>query len=299
MLNIEYLRSFVTLAQIGKYHLAAEELYISQSTLSKQIQALEKELGVQLFDRSTHQVSLTEYATVLLPHARKMLETYQRMERDLQKVKIREQRESILIGCSPVIPLYRLTNIVSGFLQECPCEIKISNVVSSRLREQLAQGQFDIVILYSKEEQEAWEGDQIDHFSYTKDRLAAVLPSNHKLAGHSSLSLMELQNDVFVQVGSDPISETFRLPERIWKDDFSPETGFRVDTVHQMMDVIRRGMGISVIGEQSAKHFNNSGTVTVPIEPEIPLCVKGFCHKAADPRSAAKKLISYLMKTDN
>ena len=59
-MEIEQVQYFVAIARLGSFSAAAEELYISQSSLSKQIGALERELGVQLIDRSKRKIVLTK-----------------------------------------------------------------------------------------------------------------------------------------------------------------------------------------------------------------------------------------------
>ena len=72
-LNVRYLEEFVTLTEKNNFLEAAECLFISQSCLSKHIKKLEAEIGVELFERTTRTVVLTEFGQMLLPYARKMV----------------------------------------------------------------------------------------------------------------------------------------------------------------------------------------------------------------------------------
>lgn len=72
-LNVRYLEEFVTLTEKKNFLEAAECLFISQSCLSKHIKKLETEIGVELFERTTRTVVLTEFGQMLLPYARKMV----------------------------------------------------------------------------------------------------------------------------------------------------------------------------------------------------------------------------------
>jgi LysR family transcriptional regulator, transcription activator of glutamate synthase operon len=71
--QVEY---FLTIVDTGSFSTAADELYISQSSLSKQIMSLEKELGFQLFDRSKRKIVLTPAGEALLAFARNLNEVY-------------------------------------------------------------------------------------------------------------------------------------------------------------------------------------------------------------------------------
>lgn len=82
------LRAFVALAELGRYHLAAERLCITQPALSKQIQAIELQLGTRLFERGRQGAQLTANGTALLPRARELLTHYQQFHHyALQVVK--------------------------------------------------------------------------------------------------------------------------------------------------------------------------------------------------------------------
>ncbi len=74
--HVRDLRYFVTVAEELHFTRAAERLYVSQPALSKQVRALERQLGVELFHRGPQGVTLTEAGAALLPHAREVLRTW-------------------------------------------------------------------------------------------------------------------------------------------------------------------------------------------------------------------------------
>ena len=73
-MELNYLQEFVTLARTLHYSEAAEELFVSQATLTRHIQALEQELGEPLFSRTTRKTSLTEFGQAFLPYAESMVQ---------------------------------------------------------------------------------------------------------------------------------------------------------------------------------------------------------------------------------
>ena len=78
-MEIRQLQFFLTVAQTGSFSEAAEDLFISQSSLSKQIISLETELGVSLFDRSRRKIALTPAGESLLGSAHIIDDAYQAM----------------------------------------------------------------------------------------------------------------------------------------------------------------------------------------------------------------------------
>ena len=73
MLDVNLIKEFVLLSDVCNYARAAEDLFIAQSTLSKHIMSLEKQLGHPLFSRSTRRVTLTEFGISFLPYAHSLL----------------------------------------------------------------------------------------------------------------------------------------------------------------------------------------------------------------------------------
>lgn len=86
-MELSYIKEFIVLAEYKNFSKAAEELYISQPTLSKHIQAMERELGGKLFNRSTHGVSLTEFGELFLPFAIRISDVQNEYESVLQSYK--------------------------------------------------------------------------------------------------------------------------------------------------------------------------------------------------------------------
>ena len=71
-MELKQVTYFLTVAELGSFSSAADHLYISQSSLSKQIMALEKELGIELFDRSKRNIVVTEAGATFRKHAQRI-----------------------------------------------------------------------------------------------------------------------------------------------------------------------------------------------------------------------------------
>lgn len=273
MLNVDYLQDFITIADTGKFNEAAELLYISQSSLSKRIMTLEKELGVPLFKRTTHGVGLTDAGIAILPYARRMIELRTAIDCELARLKADSKDVPIMIGSTPLVPLYRLSSLIDGFLRQQHCEIQIKNRDISTLKTTLFKSEFDFIITYDNGE----FGDaEITSIPYTSDRLSAVVATTHPLASRQSVSFDELRQERFIKVGQDPIMKNFIPLLQASTLSFSPKASFVVDTVQQMLEIVRHGTAITLMGDQSVKHFAKSGVVAIPVEPVVPLQVKLF-----------------------
>ncbi len=92
---------------------------MNESTLSKHIKKLEKELQVSLFDRNTRKVSLTSFGKCLIPYARSIVETEKNFLEDLEK-KIQAQSSQLVLGVIPSMVQYRITDILVDFRKKTP-----------------------------------------------------------------------------------------------------------------------------------------------------------------------------------
>ncbi|MCO4519391.1 Transcriptional Regulator, LysR family protein [Streptococcus infantarius subsp. infantarius] len=97
-MNLQKLQVFLTLYETLNYTETAERLYISQGNVSKQIMALEKELGVQLFDRSRRHIRITKEGQVVEAHARRILDSLQQMTVELSQLQEEKENELLLHG---------------------------------------------------------------------------------------------------------------------------------------------------------------------------------------------------------
>src|SRR4030042_517058 len=109
---------FLSVVDTGSFSAAADEHYISQSSLSKMIIALEKELGVSLFDRSKRIVFLTPAGEAFLGHARKLDATYKAMMVELDGYK--STPDSFSIATIPVLTQYGITTLLAQFRDSHP-----------------------------------------------------------------------------------------------------------------------------------------------------------------------------------
>src|SRR5712671_7837820 len=83
-MELRQLRAFVEVAEAGHFGHAAERLHLTQPALTQRIQALERELGLQLLERTAREVRLAPAGIVLLPHARRLVEAEDQALHDLK-----------------------------------------------------------------------------------------------------------------------------------------------------------------------------------------------------------------------
>ena len=113
-MKLIWMQAFLKIAETGSFSAASEQLYISQSNLSKYIKLFEKEYNIHLFTRNTRKVELTAEGKAILPHAETMMKEYNKMEEKIVSLK-KNRLETMEIVSVPVMHLEKFSNLLVSF----------------------------------------------------------------------------------------------------------------------------------------------------------------------------------------
>ncbi len=198
--TLDQLRILKAIAAEGSFKRAADSLYVSQPAVSLQVQNLERQLDVPLFDRGGRRAQLTEAGYLLLSYGDKILtlcqETCRAIE-DLQNL----QGGSLIIGASQTTGTYLLPRMLGLFRQKYP-EVSVQLHVHSTRRTawSVANGQIDLAIIGGEVPAELQESLEI--VPYAEDELALILPFGHSLAKSDLVPKEELYKLHFIALDS-------------------------------------------------------------------------------------------------
>ncbi|MBR5306414.1 MAG: LysR family transcriptional regulator [Oscillospiraceae bacterium] len=193
-MDIVQLKYFVSVAESGSFSEAAEIMFSAQSTVSKQIASLEKELNVQLFDRSKRKVALTVYGEVFLAHARKIIDNYNSMIKEIASISTQDNSKAIIRATTAMLP-YNIISTVASFKKECSwADIHVEEFESEDILKMLKDNECDLAFFrVGKFDEDAYEKLPI-----LTEKFVAILPANHPLAKESCISLAQLSNENFI-----------------------------------------------------------------------------------------------------
>ncbi len=294
-MDTERCREFVVLAQTCNYLQAADQLFISQSSLSKHIKALERELGVELFNRTTRRVQLTEHGRVFLPFARKLASTAHDAQAALADAADNERRV-IDIGSIPVMVPYGITALLNRFEREHPnVRLHIVEGEADQLKDLLRKRQLDLAFIRE------WDGDvglddgdaEFATLDYADDCLAAVLPADHRLASRQSIRLGELANDEFLLLPQGTVMNAL-ITDACAVEGFVPEVRYRGTRAENIIDLVSRGMGVSLLMRTPAAYLTRTAVSIVDLENPIITHVKLYRLRDREPSAAAREFLDFL-----
>jgi DNA-binding transcriptional LysR family regulator len=198
--TLDQLRILKAIAAEGSFKRAADSLYVSQPAVSLQVQNLERQLDVPLFDRGGRRAQLTEAGYLLLNYGEKILtlcqETCRAIE-DLQNL----QGGTLIVGASQTTGTYLLPRMIGLFRQRYP-DVAVQLHVHSTRRTawSVANGQVDLAIIGGEIPAELQDSLQI--LPYAEDELALILPSFHPLAKLDSIQKEDLYKLQFIALDS-------------------------------------------------------------------------------------------------
>lgn len=189
-MDTEQARQFVTAAESATFREAAALCHVSQSTLTRSVQRIESELGVELFRRSGRRVSLSDAGTAALPHARRLVD-----EADLMKAKARaaqnRTRSLSIAACAPA-PLWQLVPALSSEDPSLSISTQAGLPVSD-LEGGLPSRDFDLVILPRPPEPR-----DASSIALMTETLSVCLPHDHPLANKPQVSFADLDGEKFL-----------------------------------------------------------------------------------------------------
>jgi DNA-binding transcriptional LysR family regulator len=194
-MELRHLRSFTMLAEERHFGRAAARLHIAQPALSQQIKQLEREFGVELVTRTTRRVELTEAGRHFADHARTVLGSVDRAALDMELVASgRAGHVSVgFIGTASYDLLPAAAREVRDALPGVRLDLH-SELLSPVLLDGLLDGTYDLVVLRP----DGVRRPEVDVRILRTERLIAVLPDRHPLAGHPRLDLAQLAAEPFV-----------------------------------------------------------------------------------------------------
>ncbi|MDY2626921.1 MAG: LysR family transcriptional regulator [Lachnospiraceae bacterium] len=263
-MEISYIKEFVILAETQNYLEASDALFISQSSLSKHIKALEKDLGVSLFDRTTRKVSLSEFGELFLPYAKEIADLqYQYTTAILNRTQ--NQHQSIVIGSVPMIAPYQITDCIMKFQEENnKFSVRLVEGESAALKDLLRQNKCDLAFIRDMKE----EDDEFSKLPFTTDRLAAVFPAGHPLAQETSVDIARLKNERFLFLQPDTM--LFNICTRACEAaGFSPDIIFTGKRAENIVDLVEKGMGVALLMRKPVESFANRSISIVDVAPVI------------------------------
>jgi DNA-binding transcriptional LysR family regulator len=200
-MRIEQLQAFLAVAETGNFGQAARKCGVTQSTISRQIQSLEADVGLPLFHR-TAQTKLTLGGEQFFPHARKICQEWENATRALTELREGKQPELCVAAIHSVCSHY-LPPTLQKFCRNYPeVQLRVTALGSDRALKVLRDGLVDVALVMNNRFLTA-SPEMVVHFLY-EEPVEILMAANHPLTQYQQI----------------PWSELVRYPQVVFKDGY-------------------------------------------------------------------------------
>jgi len=266
-MNTEHLREFITIARLSSFSRASEELCISQSSLSKHIAALEQELNVRLFYRTSRSVELSDVGKRLLPYATGIAEMSQQIQDIAYKQAIwdahKKRHKKVAVASFPLMAAYNITGVIVGFYRAYPdIAISTSEFEPYSIPHLLDSSQFELAFVRPFRAGMA----EYESIEYCREDILAVLPADHPLAHEPSIPLEWLRDENLILIGEQAELRAICVDLCI-QAGFTPQIGFSGLRPENIIDLVSLDMGVSILARHFYDYYKKSTVVGVEITP--------------------------------
>ncbi len=259
MINLDRLNAFIHVADSLSFTKTAQYLHVSQPTVSKYIRDLEHELGVQLIDRHSAKLQLTNEGITLLPHARKLI----RNSTEVHKLMTSLQSGIIgqlQIACSTSAGKYILPLLAARFQQRYPdIQIKILTCTQEHVAPQLLEGEAQLGVV-SRE----ICGSGIECQEFFEDIISLIVPSDHRWASRTTVEPDELLGEPLIirepTAGTRRVMLEMLAEHDITLDDLS--IFLELGNAEAIVETVAAGFGVSFVSRIAAIRPLDQGAIS-------------------------------------
>jgi DNA-binding transcriptional LysR family regulator len=205
--TLQQLRILKAVAAEKNFTKAAELLYVSQPSLSKQIKKLEKDLDILLINRENNKISLTENGKVFLQYSERILALCEESCRALIDLKNGE-RGNLTVGASQTIGTYLLPRVLALFAQNYPqIDVKVQVNSTRIIANNILNREIDIAVVGGEIPEKLKKNLIIEHF--VEDEFSLIIPKYHPFAAKKKITKEDLYHLNFITLNSNSTIRKF------------------------------------------------------------------------------------------
>lgn len=241
-MELRQLRNFLTICEEGSITAAARNLNITQPALSRQIKALEDDMGIQLLERGAHSVSLTPAGEVLMSEGKKFVRAADAI---IEKVKLAGIGEPLRIGYSPSLAGDFLGVAIERFTQIHPrVRITLNDCSSSEMRAGLSSGKLDLILAPPTAQQDIrWETLRTYGWHL-------VMRITHSLATKKKISPADLSGEKLLLYDRENYPEYWdRVTGFFRENKLQAKVAGEFDGISSLLSGLEAGLGVALLAE--------------------------------------------------
>lgn len=267
-MTLRHLRVFLAVYQTQNVTRAAERLHMTQPTVTRAVQELERYYGVRLFERINRRLYITQSGRQLYARAVHIVGSFDRMEKELKNW---DEFGLLRIGATPTLASVLLPKTLMTFEKKHPkLRVRCSVENGTHLQEALADDRLDFALI---EGEVAAEHLHAEPFS--EDRLILLLPPDDPRRNAPALTLRELAESPLLLREKGSMGRSF-LDRVFAAHDLPLEPLMESISTHAIIQAVHAGLGISFLPQRLIRHSVESGFVATRAVDDEPFVRRNF-----------------------
>ncbi len=282
-MDLRQLEYFVAVAEECHFTRAAERMHIGQSGLSASIQALEQELGVDLFVRTTRNVELTEVGRAFLEETQRVLAAV-RSARDTVTAMQNLAHGRVCIGAMQTLPpILKLPQVLGAFHVAYPgIDIHICQNTADDLVVEVQQGELDFALVALIDEPP--RGLCVSPL--VQEPMVVLLPNHHPLTARNDLSIDDLAG--YPSVDLKPAWTTRQLVDRAFAEaGIERQSSVVVNDTYTLIDLVANGLGFAMVPRSLAEQATAATWLPLRQPPTCTLALVTLRNAITNPAARA------------
>jgi len=292
-MNIDELKYLLAVSKYKSFSLAADELCISQSSLSKHIKNLENEFNTILIDRKSRTLDLTEAGGDFIVYAEKLLDTYNELVinmRNHSSIK----KGTIKLAAIPVMSQYGIASTLASFSVSYPhIPIELTEKENDYILKMIRNLDIDLAVMRMEYIPEGL----VDSYPLMEDELVLVTSKDHPFAQMQSIDLEDTAHEKFILL--DPASGIYRTCVReCHKAQFLPNILYTNTRVETIIGLVAGGVGVTLLMKKVIESFKLSRLSIVPLNKKVASTIALVTPKHKEVSDTTKAFIEFVIHSN-
>jgi DNA-binding transcriptional LysR family regulator len=252
--DLGQLEAFVQVANQRSFSRAAEALFLTQPSVTARIQALERDLGERLFERSGRGIRLTEVGECFLPHAERVLQALNTGRDAIDSLR-NLHSGSLVLASATTVSTYVLPGLLKTFRARYPrIEVSVRTGRSEQVLQMMLADEAQVGLVRAVYHQD------IETKGLIEDELVLVSNNSHELVGQGSVTVEQLGDHPFIFF--DRNSSYYSLAQGIFRQHgVVPRTQMELDSMEATKKMVEEGLGIAMLPKVALERELKDGTL--------------------------------------
>lgn len=287
-MDIQHIRYFLAVAKHQSFSKAAEELYVTQPILTRCVKNMEKELGVQLIERSTKHFALTEAGQLLMTQGNQLLQQHRDIYRQIADLAGGLAGELRISGPGVLLDMY-FPQLVSQFRKVHPgVRITIRERGSLSVVQDVLEGGADIGLVMLP----LTNAENLQIVPIVEDEIHVLVHRDHPLAKEPSIHIRQLKGlDLITYNQSTTLYHAFE--KLCQQEGFSPVIAYQSMMPGFILDILSYGDCVGVFPAPMLQQADRPELVSIPLVPQFPWQIAMVTKKGRYVSSAAESFLSF------